>query len=94
METKLLIIGKGDNIITMILDNLYSEGTTPTITIYNNLTSSGVGALWTGNHHCGWSDGNHMLHGSTNLVYPSGYPGFCLDGTCWNEAGIVWIAGT
>ena len=37
METKLLILGKGDNIITMILDNLYSEGTTPTITIYNNL---------------------------------------------------------
>ena len=37
METKLLIIGKGDNIITMILDNLYSNGTTPTTTIYNNL---------------------------------------------------------
>jgi sugar O-acyltransferase (sialic acid O-acetyltransferase NeuD family) len=37
METKLLILGKGDNIITMILDNLYSNGTTPTITIYNNL---------------------------------------------------------
>jgi sugar O-acyltransferase (sialic acid O-acetyltransferase NeuD family) len=37
METKLLILGKGDNIITMILDNLYSEGTMPTITIYNNL---------------------------------------------------------
>ena len=37
METKLLIIGKGDNIITMILDNLYSNNTTPNITIYNNL---------------------------------------------------------
>ena len=37
METKLLILGKGDNIITMILDNLYSNGTTPNITIYNNL---------------------------------------------------------
>ena len=37
METKLLIIGKGDNIITMILDNLYSNGTTPITTIYNNL---------------------------------------------------------
>jgi sugar O-acyltransferase (sialic acid O-acetyltransferase NeuD family) len=37
METNLLILGKGDNIITMILDNLYSNGTTPTITIYNNL---------------------------------------------------------
>ena len=37
METKLLILGKGDNIITMILDNLYSNNTTPNITIYNNL---------------------------------------------------------
>lgn len=37
METKLLIIGKGDNIVTMILDNLYSNHLTPTITIYNNL---------------------------------------------------------
>jgi len=37
METKLLVIGKGDNIITMILDNLYSHKSTPTITIYNNL---------------------------------------------------------
>ena len=38
METKLLIIGKGDNIITMILDNLYSYKSTPNITIYNNLS--------------------------------------------------------
>ena len=37
METSLLILGKGDNIITMILDNLYSNRTTPKITIYNNL---------------------------------------------------------
>ena len=37
METKLLILGKGDNIITMILDNLYSYKSTPNITIYNNL---------------------------------------------------------
>jgi sugar O-acyltransferase (sialic acid O-acetyltransferase NeuD family) len=37
METKLLILGKGDNIITMILDNLYSNLDTPNITIYNNL---------------------------------------------------------
>jgi sugar O-acyltransferase (sialic acid O-acetyltransferase NeuD family) len=37
METKLLIIGKGDNIITMILDNLYSNKRTPEIHIYNNL---------------------------------------------------------
>jgi sugar O-acyltransferase (sialic acid O-acetyltransferase NeuD family) len=37
METKLLILGKGDNIITMILDNLYSNLHTPNITIYNNL---------------------------------------------------------
>ena len=38
METNLLILGKGDNIITMILDNLYSNITTPNITIYNNLS--------------------------------------------------------
>ena len=38
METNLLILGKGDNIITMILDNLYSNNTTPNITIYNNLS--------------------------------------------------------
>ena len=37
METKLLILGKGDNMITMILDNLYSNNTKPNITIYNNL---------------------------------------------------------
>jgi sugar O-acyltransferase (sialic acid O-acetyltransferase NeuD family) len=37
METKLLIIGKGDNIITMILDNLYSEAIKPKIVVYNNL---------------------------------------------------------
>jgi sugar O-acyltransferase (sialic acid O-acetyltransferase NeuD family) len=38
METKLLILGKGDSIVTMILDNLYSNNTTPNITIYNNLS--------------------------------------------------------
>jgi len=37
METRLLIIGKGDNIITMILDNLYSNNNTPEIHIFNNL---------------------------------------------------------
>ena len=38
METKLLILGKGDNIITMILDNLYSiNRRMPDIHIYNNL---------------------------------------------------------
>ncbi len=37
METKLLVIGKGDNIITMILDNLYSNNIKPNITVYNNL---------------------------------------------------------
>lgn len=38
METKLLILGKGDNIITMILDNLCSIGKdVPDIHIYNNL---------------------------------------------------------
>lgn len=38
MEIRLLILGKGDNIITMILDNLYSYKSTPDITIYNNLS--------------------------------------------------------
>jgi sugar O-acyltransferase (sialic acid O-acetyltransferase NeuD family) len=37
MGTKLLVIGKGDNIVTMILDNLYSIHQMPKITIYNNL---------------------------------------------------------
>ena len=37
MGTKLLIIGKGDNIITMVLDNLYSNNIKPKITVYNNL---------------------------------------------------------
>jgi len=38
MGTKLLILGKGDNIITMILDNLYSHNTRQhDIHIYNNL---------------------------------------------------------
>jgi len=38
METKLLIIGKGDNIITMILDNLYSCNQIMDIHIFNNLS--------------------------------------------------------
>jgi sugar O-acyltransferase (sialic acid O-acetyltransferase NeuD family) len=37
MGTELLVLGKGDNIITMVLDNLYSNGSTSKITIYNNL---------------------------------------------------------
>jgi len=37
METKLLIVGKGDNVITMILDNLYSDNLKPKVTVYNNL---------------------------------------------------------
>lgn len=37
METKLLIIGKGDNVITMILDNLYSQNRGGDIHIFNNL---------------------------------------------------------
>jgi sugar O-acyltransferase (sialic acid O-acetyltransferase NeuD family) len=38
MVTKLLILGKGDNNITMILDNLYSHNTRqPDIHVYNNL---------------------------------------------------------
>lgn len=48
MATKLLILGKGDNIITMILDNLYSKDIrTPNIHIYNNL---GLPVLNTFNH--------------------------------------------
>lgn len=38
METDLLILGKGDNIITMILDNLYSNKVVKPIVIYNNLS--------------------------------------------------------
>jgi sugar O-acyltransferase (sialic acid O-acetyltransferase NeuD family) len=37
MEIRLLIIGKGDNVITMILDNLHSNGIKPKIVVYNNL---------------------------------------------------------
>lgn len=37
MKTEYLIIGKGDDIITMILDNLESRNQTGEITIYNNL---------------------------------------------------------
>lgn len=37
MATRLLIVGKGDNVITMILDNLYSNGNIFDIHVYNNL---------------------------------------------------------
>ena len=37
MVIKLLVLGKGDNIITMILDNLYSNNQYPDVTIFNNL---------------------------------------------------------
>lgn len=37
METRLLIIGKGDNVITMITDNLHSEGKKIKIDVFNNL---------------------------------------------------------
>jgi sugar O-acyltransferase (sialic acid O-acetyltransferase NeuD family) len=37
METKLLILGKGDNVITMILDNLYSTNKLKDVVVYNNL---------------------------------------------------------
>jgi sugar O-acyltransferase (sialic acid O-acetyltransferase NeuD family) len=40
METNLLILGKGDNIITMILDNLYSINNMSNIHIYNNMNLS------------------------------------------------------
>jgi sugar O-acyltransferase (sialic acid O-acetyltransferase NeuD family) len=38
METKLLIVGKGDNVVTMVLDNLYSNSIKPKVTVYNNLS--------------------------------------------------------
>ena len=55
------------------------------------------GKLWSGNHHCGWSTITsphyHMLHGSTNFAYSSSpYPGYCLNGTCWNESGILSLS--
>jgi hypothetical protein len=37
MATELLIVGKGDNVITMILDNLYSNKNVLDIHVYNNL---------------------------------------------------------
>ena len=43
METKILVLGKGDNVITMILDNLYSYSIDRLldfgndIVVYNNL---------------------------------------------------------
>ena len=37
METRLLIVGKGDNVVTMVLDNLYSNNIKPKVTVYNNL---------------------------------------------------------
>ena len=43
METKILVLGKGDNVITMILDNLYSYSIDrlldfgKDIVVYNNL---------------------------------------------------------
>lgn len=40
METNILILGKGDSVITMILDNLYSNQIFGNITIYNNMSLS------------------------------------------------------
>ena len=37
METRILVLGKGDNIVTMILDNLYSTLNLKGIVVYNNL---------------------------------------------------------
>lgn len=37
MKTNLLIIGKGDNVITMILDNIASNGNYGEVHVYNNL---------------------------------------------------------
>jgi sugar O-acyltransferase (sialic acid O-acetyltransferase NeuD family) len=38
METNILILGKGDAVITMILDNLFSNEIYGDITIYNNMS--------------------------------------------------------
>jgi sugar O-acyltransferase (sialic acid O-acetyltransferase NeuD family) len=51
MVTKLLIIGKGDNIITMVLDNLYSNNIKSKVTVYNNLNLPIVNSY----HHDGFN---------------------------------------
>jgi hypothetical protein len=59
--------------------------------------ASGVPILWSGSQHCGWStatDNRHMLHGTTNETFPGTNRGFCLDNTCWNQSGIVYMAAT
>jgi sugar O-acyltransferase (sialic acid O-acetyltransferase NeuD family) len=38
METNILILGKGDAVVTMILDNLYSNSIYGNIKIYNNMS--------------------------------------------------------
>jgi hypothetical protein len=38
METDIVILGKGDAIVCMILDNLNSNGIYGNISIYNNLS--------------------------------------------------------
>lgn len=37
METRLLIVGKGDDILTMIFDNLSSNGNSGEVDVFNNL---------------------------------------------------------
>ena len=37
METRLLIVGKGDDILTMIFDNLSSNGNGGEVDVLNNL---------------------------------------------------------
>jgi hypothetical protein len=60
--------------------------------------ATGVPIVWPpGNQHCGWStsgDTRHMLHGGSNETFPGSYAGFCLDNTCWNQSGIVYMAAT
>ena len=52
METRILVLGKGDNVITMILDNLYSYSIDrlldfgKDIVIYNNLDFGSCSILW------------------------------------------------
>lgn len=68
METNLLIVGKGDDILTMIFDNLASNGIKGTVNVFNNLNLNVF---------------NKISHPSFNIlmfdeVDVNHYPIFCL----------------
>ena len=68
METNLLIVGKGDDILTMIFDNLASNGNKGTVNVFNNLNLDVL---------------NKISHPSFNIlmfdeVDVNHYPTFCL----------------